>query len=147
VKEVVRAQDAVHETAEVVYSISRVVKWTCGITILTLIIVGGMVYVTYRHDRALDKLAVLASENFKKVVEVRARQDANDSIVVHYIQDTITAINKLQHDNADPKEIQKRGLKVPKAPELRPPNVPAPTNAISIDRLWSWYHRRQHQSR
>lgn len=108
-------------------NVSKVAKSTCGIALFTLLVLCGMVYVTWRHDKSLDKLAILASANYQKIVQFRATQDAQDLIVVHYIQDTITAINKLQRDNSDPRELQARGLKVPKAPELRLPNAPAPT--------------------
>lgn len=120
-------RNIVFATARVVSSISHVAIAVCWVTCATLFAVTGLMYVTWRHDKALDRLAVLASDNYKKVLEFRAKQDAQDLIVVNYIQDTITLINKLQSDNSDPKQIQKRGLKVPKGVEIRLPNVPAPT--------------------
>jgi hypothetical protein len=105
---------------EAVEKIRARMNYNTIIFIVILSVSCATAWVTWRHDKSLDRLTVLASDNYRKILETRAQQDAQDQITVHYIQDTITAINKLQRDNPS--------VKVPKAPEIRLPNVPPPTS-------------------
>ena len=109
----------VHAIAQAVADIKRRLNTNTAIFSVSLLVVCITAYVTWRHDKSLEKLTILASDNYKKILETRATQDAQDQVVVHYIQDTITAINKLQADNPN--------IQVPKAPPIRLPGQRPPT--------------------
>jgi hypothetical protein len=113
-------KDAVMWIKGALGEIKRRLNRNSAVYFAALIIACLTAYVTWRHDKALDRLALLASDNYKKIIEFRARQDAQDTVIVNYIQDTVTAMNKLQQDN-------QQKIKVPKAPNIRLPNAPPPT--------------------
>ena len=92
-------------------------------TLLLLVLIGMLSYgliVGAKSRQNVRNIVVSVGETTKALAEVKASQDLDRQQYITYIHDMIEAMNKLQKDNANPEEVKKRGVRVPKWPVLRP---------------------------
>jgi hypothetical protein len=98
-------------------------RWNTGL----VIVLGIMVAINFWRINVVGtdllKDYELSLTNAKTLAVVQARQDLYRQQYLDYIKDMIAFMQQLQNENANPAAIQRRGLRVPKAPVPRP--VPA----------------------
>ncbi len=111
--------------------------WIFSTTAAVVLLMGiAMTVVVLRQNDTIKlaeanrKLATKANKLAIKAAGTAAsnttRQDILNKQFTDYINQTVAVWNKLQTDNASPKDVQRRGIKVPIAPIPRPPGLPLP---------------------
>ena len=89
-----------------------------ALLVASILMLSVGLWIGFSNNKAIKRIAltatVTATNNANAIAQIKANQDAYRQQYLTYIQDMITAMNKLQEDN------RSIGLKVPKAPVPRP---------------------------
>lgn len=101
-----------------------------GIFSVTMLAVSWLVWEGVQLNKKQQLNFVLATRSVEQSAATQAKLDANDELYMNYIKSTVKSMwDKLQKDNENPEDIKRRGILVPKSPDipLRPKDLPPPS--------------------
>lgn len=112
-----------------IFSVVAVVVILMGFAVVIIIIKQSATIKLAESNRVLATTAnAIAIKAAESAAGNTARQDILNKQFSDYIKQTVEVWNKLQADNASPQDVKRRGIKVPVAPQQRPPGIPLPAD-------------------